>query len=126
LRNIGFMKKALLDTPDADPRLAEELRAIESRIQEKQRTLVGDTTVRRRSEASLPSLMDRVNAQLDATGPITNTAGRDYDTAAAGFETLLEELRVLIEQDLGDLGDAMEAAGAPWTPGRGLPVWRKR
>jgi len=69
--------------------------------------------------------MDRVNAQLDATGPITATAKRDYEIAAAGFETLLAELRVLVDQDLRKLGDALEAAGAPWTPGRGIPTWKR-
>jgi photosystem II stability/assembly factor-like uncharacterized protein len=125
LENIGFMKKALLDTPGADPGLGEQVRAIEVRLREKLRVLQGDSTVRRRSEAALPGLMDRVNAQLDATGPITGTAKRDYELAAAGFETLLAELRVLVDQDLAKLGDALEAAGAPWTPGRGVPVWKK-
>ena len=50
---------------------------------------------------------------------------RDYDIAADGFGTVLEKLRGLIERDLRGLGAAMEAAGAPWTPGRGVPVWKK-
>ncbi len=125
LKNIGFMKKALLDTPGADPKLGDQVRAIEARLREKLRVLQGDTTVRRRSEPALPGLMDRVNAQLDATGPITETAKQDYQRAAAGFETLLGELRTLVDQDLRRLGDALEAAGAPWTPGRGIPVWRR-
>ena len=125
IRNIGFMKKALLDTPGADPTLGDQVRALEARLREKLRVLEGDGTVRRRSEAALPGLMDRVNAQLDATGPITGTAKRDYEIAAAGFETLLGELRVLVDQDLRKLGDALEAAGAPWTPGRGMPIWKK-
>ena len=44
---------------------------------------------------------------------------------AGGFGAVLERLRGLIERDLRGLGSAMEAAGAPWTPGRGLPVWKK-
>jgi len=38
----------------------------------------------------------------------------------------LREMRVAIEQDLKKLGDELEAAGAPWTPGRGVPRWKKR
>jgi len=49
-----------------------------------------------------------------------------FKVAAAGFERLLEEMRVLIDQDLRKPGDALEAAGAPWTPGRGLPRRRNR
>jgi photosystem II stability/assembly factor-like uncharacterized protein len=125
LANIGHMKKALLDAPAADPKLWEQARALELRLREALRTLRRDSTVRRRSEASAPGLLDRVNAQLDATGPITATARRDYEIAATGFERLLRDLRVLVDQDLRKLGEALEAAGAPWTPGRGIPVWRR-
>ena len=69
--------------------------------------------------------MDRVSAQLGSTGPITDTVKRDYEIAADGFGAVLERLRGLIDRDLRRLGTAMEAAGAPWTPGRGLPVWKK-
>ena len=45
--------------------------------------------------------------------------------AAAGFETLLEEMRKLVDVDLKRIGERLEAAGAPWTPGRGMPRWKK-
>jgi hypothetical protein len=34
----------------------------------------------------------------------------------------LTRLRTLVETDVARLEKAMEAAGAPWTPGR-IPVW---
>jgi photosystem II stability/assembly factor-like uncharacterized protein len=125
LRNIRFMKKALLDAPRADPRLGEQLRAIEKRLREALVRLQGDSVVRERSEASEPSLMDRVSGQLGSTSPVTATVRRDYEIAAAGFEKLLPELKTIIDVDLRKLGDQLEAAGAPWTPGRGVPVWKK-
>jgi hypothetical protein len=112
-------------TPKADPVLAATARTIEVRIRAALRDLVGDQTVGRRSEARSPSLMDRVSAQTGTTGPITLTVTRDYEIAADGFGVILEELRGLIDRDLRTLGAAMETAGAPWTPGRGVPVWRK-
>ena len=126
LKNIQYMKKALLDTPKADPKLGARVREVEMRIQEAMRILFGDFTVRRRSEAAAPSLMDRVSAQLGSTVPITATVKNDYDIAADGFGKVLDDLRAAIEVDLKKLGDELEAAGAPWTPGRGLPVWTKR
>ena len=125
LRNIAFMKKALKDTPKADPKLGEAVAALEAKIREALRRLAGDSTIQQRNEAAPPSLVERLSAQLDATAPITLTAKADYEIAAAGFEKLLEEMRVLIEGDLRKLGDALEAAGAPWTPGRNLPKWKK-
>jgi photosystem II stability/assembly factor-like uncharacterized protein len=125
LKTMAFIRKALLDTPRADPKLAETARAIETGIQEALRELAGDFTIWRRSEARTPSLMDRVSRQFGSTGPVTATMKKDYEIAADGFGAVLEKLRGLIDGDLRELGKAMEAAGAPWTPGRALPVWKK-
>ncbi len=125
LKSLAYVRKALLDTPKADPKLGEQARAIETGIRAAQRELVGDQTVGRRSEARSPSLMDRVSTQIGSTGPITRTVLRDYEIAADGFGAVLDTLRGLIDRDLRSLGAAMEAAGAPWTPGRGLPMWKK-
>jgi len=46
-----------------------------------------------------------------------------YAAAAQDFETTLTQLRQLIEVDLNKLEKQMEAAGAPWTPGR-IPEWK--
>ena len=46
-----------------------------------------------------------------------------YNAAAQDFEQTLAQLRQLIEGDLARLEKQMEAAGAPWTPGR-IPEWK--
>jgi hypothetical protein len=125
LKSLSYMRKALVDTPRADPKLMEQARTIETGIRAAMRELVGDTTVARRSEARLPSLMERLSTQTGSTGPITKTVRRDYEIAADAFGGVLERLRALIDRDLRGLGAGMEAAGAPWTPGRGMPVWKK-
>ena len=45
-----------------------------------------------------------------------------YSQAGAQFAPLLAELRKLVTEDLAALEEKLEAAGAPWTPGR-LPQW---
>ena len=55
------------------------------------------------------------------SGP-TETHRQNYATAAAAFAPVLEQLRVLVEEDLKALTDRLEAIGAPWTPGR-VPRW---
>ncbi len=125
LQGLRFVRQALLDTPGAEPGLSAAARAIEKRIQDQMTVLAGDRTRGARSEPTEPSLMERVTAQIDATGPITATARRGYDIAADGFEKLLAEMRQAIEVDLKALQARLEAAGAPWTPGRGVPVWKK-
>ncbi|MEE9502986.1 MAG: hypothetical protein V3V48_12995, partial [Candidatus Aminicenantaceae bacterium] len=126
MREIQFIKKALLATLKADPALGDQARTIEQSLQEFQTELYGDRTVRRRSEPTSPSIMRRVSAQLSTTCPITETNKRNYEIAADDFEKLLEEMRQVIEVDLKKLKDSVEAAGAPWTPGRGLPKWKKK
>jgi hypothetical protein len=125
IHRIQFMKKALGDAPRADPKMGDEVRALEKKLRAAMTPLSGDSVVRRRSEASSPSLMDRVSAQLASTSPMTATATRDYEIAAAGFETLIENIRTLVDVEMKTLGDRLEAAGAPWTPGRGVPRWKR-
>ena len=43
--------------------------------------------------------------------------------AGQQFAELLAALRVLIKEDLVRLESKLEAAGAPWTPGR-IPDWQ--
>jgi hypothetical protein len=126
IRRLQFIKKALLNTPKADPKLGESARTLEKRLQDIQIRLYGDWTVRGRSEPTSPSLMNRVGTQLGSTCPITETNKRNYDIAADGFEKLLEDLRQIVEEDLRKLEDELETAGAPWTPGRSVPKWKKR
>jgi hypothetical protein len=48
-----------------------------------------------------------------------------YNIAAAEFAEQLSKLRTLVEVDLRKLEKDMEAAGAPWTPGR-VPEWSEK
>jgi hypothetical protein len=48
-----------------------------------------------------------------------------YSIAAAEFGDELAKLHTLVEVDLAKLEKDMEAAGAPWTPGR-VPEWSEK
>jgi len=124
--HLQFIKRALLDTADAKPELYELSVALENRLKDIQMKLYGDRIKSRRDEPTSPSLMWRLNAQLSSTSPITETNKQNYEIAADSFESILEELKQVIEVDLKKLEKKMEAAGAPWTPGRGIPTWKKK
>ena len=64
-----------------------------------------------------------VGSQRMSTSRPTQTQMDQYTAAAQEFETTLNQLRQLIETDLARLEKQMEAAGAPWTPGR-IPEWK--
>jgi photosystem II stability/assembly factor-like uncharacterized protein/tetratricopeptide (TPR) repeat protein len=128
LYHIEVIKKALPDTPRANPQWAEQARTLENQLKDLEIALSGDPTIRDRYEPRPPSLLERVSKeamQVDSTTGITATNQRNYEIAADAFEQLLGKLRQLIEVELKALEEKMEAAGAPWTPGRGLPKWKK-
>jgi hypothetical protein len=82
----------------------------------------------RRSEATPPSLIQRVNGignslWSNTMEDATATQKRQYDIAAAELGGLLDRLRTLVETDLKRLEDQAETAGVPWTSGR-VPVWK--
>jgi hypothetical protein len=125
---IQLLKRALMDTPAADPKLSTELRAIELRLRDIQEALNGDPTAARRSESFPPSLASRVGSITrglwgSTLEDATATQKHQYDIAAAEFGAVLERLRTLVDVDLRRIEEAAEAAGAPWTAGR-VPVWK--
>jgi len=65
-----------------------------------------------------------VATQWTTTVAPTGTSREAYANAAEAFEKQLTSLKTLVDTDLRSLEDAMEKAGAPWTPGR-VPTWTK-
>jgi len=124
---IDHLKKALTDTPKADPRLREEALAIEGRLKDLSVQLKGDETVASRNEPTPPSLVSRVDGivygQWVTTSAPTGTQRQAYEIAAGNFREVLDRLGALVSHELRKLEDEAEAAGAPWTPGR-IPTWR--
>jgi len=125
---LEHVKKSLLDTPAAGATLEADARAIERRLTEVLVALRGDDVMRARNEPVPLSIADRVeavvHAQWTSTAAATGTSQEAYRVAAGAFAGELETLRGLVEGDLRKLHEAMESAGAPWTPGR-VPVWTR-
>jgi chromosome segregation ATPase len=126
---LDLLKRAFDETAGANPRLAAEIRGLDTRLKDIQVALSGDTAMERRYEATPPSIQDRVSAIVrshwNTTSPPTGTNRQAYDIAADEFTGVLDRLRHLVEVDLKGLENALEAAGGPWTPGR-VPQWKKQ
>ncbi|MCK6621707.1 MAG: glycosyl hydrolase [Calditrichia bacterium] len=124
---LNYIKRALLDTPGADPALLQEALALQNRLKDLQTKLSGDRVVASRNEPTPPAIVDRVQGIVyghwASTAAPTQTHRSAYQIAAEEFTTVLDGLRVLIEADLKNLEDKLESAGAPWTPGR-VPRWK--
>jgi len=125
---LKVVKKAIDDTPAADPKLGAEARRIERALADVLVALRGDDVMRGRNEPVPMSIQERVDAIVashwSSTVAPTGTSRQAYDAAAAAFASQLPVLRTLVDSDLRALQEAMEKAGAPWTPGR-VPAWTK-
>ncbi len=125
---LDSIKKALDDTPSADPKLADEARALIARLKDLQRALSGDPIPAQFNEPVAPAIANRVQTIVyghwTTTSSATGTHQRNYEIATAEFTTVLDGLHKLIETDLKGLEDKAEIAGAPWTPGR-VPTWKE-
>jgi photosystem II stability/assembly factor-like uncharacterized protein len=124
---LAAIRRALMETPNAPESLLQEAAALEKRKNEILRALRGDQALRQRNMNLPASISERVGdivgGQRLAIQKPTQTHLDQYAAAAAEFEGTLNSLRQLIEVDLQKLEKQMEAAGAPWTPGR-VPEWK--
>ncbi len=126
---LKAIRGALRETPAVEKQLGAAADSIEQRNRGILRALRGDTEMQKRNEPVPTSINERVNAILEGerfalTKP-TQTHLDDYNIAAAEFAEELSKLHALVEVDLAKLEKDMEAAGAPWTPGR-VPEWTEK
>jgi photosystem II stability/assembly factor-like uncharacterized protein len=124
---LAAIKRAIVETPSLPHNLYEDAMSLDKRTNDILRALNGDAAARQRNMNTPPSINDRVGyvvgAQRMSTSHPTQTQQNQYTAAAQDFETVLSQLRQLIEVDLSRLEKQLEAAGAPWTPGR-IPEWK--
>jgi len=124
---LAAIKRAINETPSLPTRLQDDATTLDKRVTEILRSLNGDTSARQRNMNTPPSINDRVGyvvgAQRMSTSRPTQTQINQYSAAAQDFEGVLTQLRQLVEVDLSKLEKQLEAAGAPWTPGR-IPEWK--
>jgi hypothetical protein len=127
LEQLDAIQNALLNTPGAGAEPFGEVRGLKERLYGIREQLTGDETVSSRAEFTPPSITDRVQRAVGgfwASSPPTAAHRRNYEIAGRAFEGVLEQLRVLVEVDMKELGAQLEELGAPWTPGRGVSRWR--
>ncbi len=115
--------RATIDrTPGLERGLLDDVDALTARLQEMNTAMSGDRTVSSRSEPTTPGIRERVGRVLwgsrEVTSDPTRTQQQSLAVAREQFKPLLEDLTRLVATDLPDLEARLEAARAPWTPGR--------
>jgi hypothetical protein len=126
---LKSIRDALREAPAAEKKLGAVADSVEQRNREILRALRGDKELQKRNEPVPSSIDDRVTNIIEgerfALAKPTQSHVDNYNIAAAEFADQLAKLRTLVEVDLAKLEKAMEAAGAPWTPGR-VPEWQEK
>jgi photosystem II stability/assembly factor-like uncharacterized protein len=119
---LRHMRAALVQAPRGDPGLFIRMDSVTRSLAAIETRLKGDRARQRLDESTTPSVSDRVDQVISGHWETrqmpTATQRRDVEIATAEFEGLARELTALIDGDLARLEADLEAAGAPWTPGR--------
>jgi photosystem II stability/assembly factor-like uncharacterized protein len=122
---LRHMRQALTETPRAETTLYTTLDEIDSALAGIRLRLVGDRTRGRWNEASVPSVLGRIRriagGHWDTRQAPTVTQQQSLEVARTELAEVSRELATLLETQIPGLEAQLEAAGAPWTPGRKLP-----
>jgi hypothetical protein len=122
---LRHMRAALLQAPKADPGMFARIDSAGRALAALELRLYGHPARQRLSEAEAPSINERLGlvsyGHWQSRQMPTATMRRDLEIAARGFEAVRRELTTLMERDLARLDADLEAAGAPYTPGRRIP-----
>ncbi len=121
---LRHLRAALVETPDADPAFSGRMDDILEALSDLEVRLNGDPARQSRNHPAAPSIRGRVGriagGHWGARQTPTATQRESLRIAASEFAEVGPALRELIESDLAGLEADLEAAGAPWTPGRRL------
>jgi photosystem II stability/assembly factor-like uncharacterized protein len=126
---LKAIREALREVPAVEKQLGTVADGIEQRNREILLALRGDIIMARRQENIPASINERVESVMEgerfSLQKPTQSHIDSYNIAAAEFTDQLAKLHALVEVDLAKLEKDMEAAGAPWTPGR-VPEWSEK
>jgi photosystem II stability/assembly factor-like uncharacterized protein len=123
---IKHIRAAIDASPKANIELLNKAKNLEKEIIGIQMVLQGDRTKTKRNKDIPPTFYSRVETiiygQWRTSGPPTETQKQSYQVALEEYEPLYVRLKTLVEKDLKDMENRLEAIEAPYTPGR-FPVW---
>ena len=122
------MKEAVMSVSKPNQDFMSDVKAIEARLRKLSDKMYGDNVKGQLDIDQAPSINNRLFGSyfdgFGATSDPTTTMKDQLQIASEEFEKALSELKSIVNTDLKALEQKLEAAGAPYTPGR-IPDWRK-
>ena len=127
-KRLGGISEALLRSTVAGASLDETTSALEKRLAELELRLDGSDRRDMMGDLGPVPISRRlgvveVGNVFSAHGP-TATHRKSLEIARKQFGELRDQLTRLVDTDLAALERKLDAAGVPWTPGRGVPEGR--
>jgi len=122
---VGAMKSVLSSTSIDNPELHAQLKALEDQLFDLQASLQGNAVKSEIGEPTKASINDRmfnfqIGNMLSTYGP-TKTHLRSLEIATEELAALRDQLHQIRNDVIPKIEAKLEAAGAPWTPGRPIP-----
>ena len=122
------MKEAVFSVAKPNQDFAKDVLALEGKLRAVQKKMNGDRVANQLDVDLPPSISSRLNSAIydgySTTSDPTSTMKEQLQIASEEFEVAFNELKNIINTDLKALEQKLEAAGAPYTPGR-MPEWKK-
>ena len=127
---LRYMKEAVNRAEVQQQDLYSELNTLEKKLDQLRQKMSGDPIKRQLDIDQPPSIMDRVFSlayeQFYTTSAPTQTHQDIYAIALEEFEPVLAEINTFLERDMESFKEKLEAAGAPYTPGRKVELGGNR
>ncbi len=125
-KRVEAIQQALMRSTVGDASLGQSALAIERQLADLRLQLVGSRQRRMMGDPGPVSISARVNVasmggRLSTYGP-TPMHSQSFEIAREEFAELRERLKRIIDVELPQLEKELDAAGVPWTPGRGVPA----
>ncbi|MEQ8423627.1 MAG: hypothetical protein RIA63_02890, partial [Cyclobacteriaceae bacterium] len=127
-QKVRFLKEAVFSVPQPNQNFVNDIKAVENKLRDLQDRLFGDQVADQLDIDRVPSINNRlfnaIYSGMGTTSEPTTTMKNQIQLAGEEYETLNGELKKVVETDIPAIENKLEAAGAPYTPGR-LPSWKK-
>ena len=121
-KRLGRMAVAGKALEKSNSGIMEDIYALQSRIGVIKESLYGDRLASRLDIGRPPSISDRVNravyGMINTTSAPTQTHRDGYEIAKEEFQPILKQIQQIVRHDIADIENALDRAGAPYTPGR--------
>jgi photosystem II stability/assembly factor-like uncharacterized protein len=126
-KKMKTIQNTIMNIPGDTSELQKMADAIDLELEKITLIMEGDRSISRRNANQPMALQGRFRTLMyssyGSTGDVLGTAREQYKIVMEEFEPLYKRFKKLLEVDVKKLDEALEKAGAPWTPGR-LPEWK--